>query len=115
MCVVCLQIHIYVCICLEAFCWRYYCAYYTVFDKCFSAGPVATWQECFDDAGNPYYYNAETQESSWEPPEWIEERDASSNTIYYVHIQRVLGQLVLTSTWQRPKEYALLIRSHNAT
>ncbi len=72
---------------------------------------MSVWIECFDDHGNPYYFDEDTKESSWEPPEWIEEQDPSSGITYYVHIQRVLGQLTLTSQWHKPKAYAKLVRS----
>jgi hypothetical protein len=39
---------------------------------------VDVWQQIFDEAGNAYYYNADSQESKWEAPEWIEETDAES-------------------------------------
>lgn len=72
---------------------------------------VEVWLECFDEHGNSYYFNEETETSSWEPPEWIEEHDPTTQTVYYVHIQRIFGQLSLTSTWEKPKRYARLIRS----
>jgi hypothetical protein len=26
------------------------------------------WEEVYDENGNPYYYNSDTNETSWEPP-----------------------------------------------
>lgn len=39
---------------------------------------VQTWMELFDPAGHTYYYNELTNESKWEPPEWVEERDPAT-------------------------------------
>ena len=27
------------------------------------------WEEAYDEQGNVYYYNVETNETSWDPPE----------------------------------------------
>jgi hypothetical protein len=39
---------------------------------------VPVWFEQLDESGYPYYYNQQTGESRWEPPEWVEEIDPSS-------------------------------------
>ena len=39
---------------------------------------VQTWMELFDPEGHTYYYNELTNESKWEPPEWVEEKDPAT-------------------------------------
>lgn len=36
------------------------------------------WYEMEDDEGRKYFYNDYTGESSWSPPEWVEETDVDS-------------------------------------
>jgi DNA-directed RNA polymerase specialized sigma24 family protein len=75
-------------------------------------GSVAVWQELFDEVhGHPYYYCAQTGESRWEAPEWVEETDVTSGANYYVKVEPV-GAAPLHSTWSRPKgaQVARLIR-----
>lgn len=60
---------------------------------------VDVWQQLFDEAGHAYYYNAETQESKWEAPEWVEEVDAESGARYPVLMNLLL--LALFSHYMR--------------
>jgi len=68
------------------------------------------WHECYDDQGRVYYYNAATQESRWEPPEWVEEKDPTSGASYYVKLNKSDAK-PLHSTWSRPDLFARIIRA----
>jgi hypothetical protein len=41
---------------------------------------IPVWMELFDEGGHAYYYNEATQESSWDPPAWVEEKDPSTGS-----------------------------------
>lgn len=66
------------------------------------------WLEQTDDAGNLYYYNLKTGESSWEAPEgyvklevrdgWVEQQDEEGN-IYYYNVNS--GE----SSWEAPPAF----------
>ncbi|KAJ1414901.1 hypothetical protein B484DRAFT_454722, partial [Ochromonadaceae sp. CCMP2298] len=42
-----------------------------------AAREVQVWMELFDPEGHAYYFHEASGESKWEPPEWVEESDAS--------------------------------------
>ena len=90
---------------------------------------IDTWYECYDNAGNRYYYNERTKQSEWVSPEWVEETDDQSGarflfatykvfssrkliTIihrYYVHLRREDAN-PLASTWSKPKQFSRIIK-----
>jgi len=43
------------------------------------------WVEHTDEHGNNYYVNEQSGESSWNPPEWVQELDPTTGINYYVH------------------------------
>jgi len=43
------------------------------------------WVEHTDEHGNNYYVNEQSGESSWDPPEWVQELDPTTGINYYVH------------------------------
>jgi len=43
------------------------------------------WVEHTDEQGNNYYVNEQSGESSWDPPEWVQELDPTTGINYYVH------------------------------
>ena len=82
-----------------------------------SKNGIEIWHESYDDEGYCFYYNEKTQESKWEPPEWIEEIDTVSGLPYYIQYSRdeVLCSLdEQVSTWERPSKYCRLLRHSDA-
>ena len=72
------------------------------------------WTELKDSKGNIYYFNESTGESKWDAPQWIEEKDPSTGSNYYVHYSDNKGKVYspndLHSTWTKPIEFAKLSR-----
>ena len=75
---------------------------------------VPVWYTLKDQEGHIYYYNEITQESSWEPPEWVEETDPESGHNYYLCTKHDANSAdpdtgALKSTWTAPKHYAIIV------
>ena len=69
-----------------------------------SSAASTDWQECYDDQGNLYYYNAVTNETSWEKPadllsggatDWQECYDEQGNLYYY-------NAVTNETSWEKP-------------
>ena len=73
---VCIYVHVcvyvcmyvYVCMCVRV-CTLCFRASDQEFDDVATAMPTSAWVELLDNNNTPYYHNARTGESSWEPPE----------------------------------------------
>ena len=51
-----------------------------------------------DANGQAYYWNAQSDESQWEPPsKWYQEKDPTSGVAYYTDGNH--------STWRRPADF----------
>jgi hypothetical protein len=71
---------------------------------------VDEWYERYDDEGEcVYYWNAASEESSWECPEWVEEIDPATQATYYIRLDTNTAA-PLMSTWDKPAQYARLYR-----
>jgi hypothetical protein len=68
------------------------------------------WYEMEDDDGHTYFYNDYSGESSWAPPEWVQETDTQSGASYYMRLNQDADALPLHSTWTRPEQFAKLVR-----
>ena len=56
------------------------------------------WFELRDANGQAYYWNAQSDESQWEPPsKWYQEKDPTSGVAYYTDGNH--------STWRRPADF----------
>jgi hypothetical protein len=44
----------------------------------FNAKDVPVWMELFDEGGHAYYFNEASGESTWDPPNWVEEKDPTT-------------------------------------
>lgn len=64
---------------------------------------MSSWQETKDDEGRTYYYNSETQETSWENPEkdkgvWVAYKTDDGKDYYY-------NELTGETTWDKPNGF----------
>jgi len=58
-----------------------------------------------DDEGELYYFNSGTGVSQWEPPEWFEEKDPATETVFYVNTGTGEPQ------WDKPAGYVPVVRA----
>mmetsp|Transcript_63146 Transcript_63146/g.124343 ORF Transcript_63146/g.124343 Transcript_63146/m.124343 type:complete len:1156 (+) Transcript_63146:60-3527(+) len=79
----------------------------------FNEKNVPVWMELFDEGGHAYYFNEDSGESRWEPPNWVEEKDPTSGEKYYVNLGNASSDpnAPLYSTWTKPAEFARLLRT----
>jgi len=73
---------------------------------------IPIWMELYDPEGHAYYFNELTNESKWEPPDWVEETDPASGSKYYVNLGGAVDnpEAPLHSTWTQPEFFAKLLR-----
>ena len=76
---------------------------------------IPVWYTLKDPQGHIYYYNETTQESSWEPPQWLEETDPTTGYKYYLcTTDPITGRYAgasaeMKSTWTAPQQFARLV------